>query len=514
MIRKEYKAAISLLLFVALLCTGCGGGNGGSSKDKDTLTVAAAADPPTLDPHAASLAQTVNALNPVYETLVRYNEDSELIPLLAESWEQVDDLSWKFNLRHGVKFHNGEEMKASDVIYSFNRATGDAGSQVSHITYIIDAAKCEVVDDYTVIIRTKEPFAPFLQYLSHIGCAVVSQKEFETNEEQAAQNPCGTGPFKFETWSKNDRVTYLKNEDYWGTKAKYNNLIIRTIVEANSRVIELESGTVDIAYEIPANDVDRIKENKDTKIAERTSTTYEYFGMNSAKEPFNNEKFRMAIDLAINEKELVDSVYKGTAVYTPGPVTPDMKYFDDSDTECRYDPEQAKQILQELGIKEGTTFKLTTYEAKHRVDCATIIQSMLDEVGIKVEIESLELAAWSNKLAEGDTDFFIAGFGAVGFSDPDMNVYGPLHSVNAGINNYCFFENDELDKMINKSRATVDGPEREEIFKQIQKFVRKEVPMIPYANTMQVVGLRKDVQGFKVSPAQNHFVNSVYFGDE
>lgn len=512
--KRKYMQVISMLLLLALLCTGCGGGKASKSENKDILTVAAAADPPTLDPHAASLAQTVNALNPVYETLVRYTEDGELIPLLAESWEQIDDLSWKFNLRKGVKFHNGEEMKASDVLYSFRRATGPQGALTSHITYIIDAENSEVVDDYTVMVKTKEPFAPFLQYLSHMACAVVSEKEFSANEEQAAQNPCGTGPFKFQEWKKNDRVTYVKNDDYWGEKPKYTNLVIRTIVEANSRVIELESGSIDIAYEIPANDVERVKGNKDLKIAERTSTTYEYFGMNVSKEPFNNPEFRMAIDLAINEEELVDSVYKGTAIYTPGPVTPDMKYFDDSDKECRYDPEQAKEILKKLGIKEGTTFRLTTYEAKHRVDCATILQSMLNEVGIELEIESLELAAWSNKLGQGDTDFFIAGFGAVGFSDPDMNIYGPLYSKNAGLNNYCFYQNEELDQLISATREIADGAEREELFKEIQKHIRKEVPMIPYANTMQVVGLRSDVQGFKVSPAQNHFVNNVYFGEK
>lgn len=512
--KKKYMQVVSMFLLLTLLCTGCGGASEDSSKDKDTLTVAVSADPPTLDPHSASLAHTVNALNPVYETLVRYTEDGELIPLLAESWEQLDELSWKFNLRKGVKFHNGEEMKSSDVLYSFQRATGSDGALVSHITYILDAQNSEAVDDYTVIIRTKEPFAPFLQYLSHMACAVVSEKEFTENTEKASQNPCGTGPFKFQEWKKNDRVTYVKNEDYWGEKAKYSNLVIRTIVEANSRVIELESGSIDIAYEIPANDVTRIKGNKELKIADRPSTTYEYFGMNTSKEPFNNPEFRMAIDLAIDEEELVKSVYKETAIYTPGPVTPDMKYFDDSDVECRYDPAKAKEILNQLGIKDGTKFRLTTFEAKHRVDSATILQSMLNEVGIELEIESLELAAWSNKLGQGDTDFFIAGFGAVGFSDPDMNVYGPLHSNNIGLNNYCFYQNEELDNMIDSTRKISDGEEREALFKDIQKLIRKEVPMIPYANTMQVVGLRKNVQGFKVSPAQNHFVNNVYFGEK
>lgn len=510
--KSKLTRILSLILIISIVFTGCAAKDtDAGSENKDTLTVAVSADPPTLDPHAASLAQSINALNPIYETLVRYGDDGSIVPLLAESWEQVDELSWKFNLKKGVKFHNGEEMKASDVVYSFKRATGPDGAKVSHVMYIVDGENCEVVDDYTVIIRTKMPFSPFLKYMPFMGAAVVSEKEFTQNPEKAALNPCGTGPFKFTEWKKNDRVTYERNDDYWGEKAAYKNLVIKTVVEANSRVIELETGSVDIAYDIPATDIERIESNKDTKIASRNSTTYEYLGMNTSKEPFSNPEFRRAIDLAINEEELVNYVYRGSAVYTPGPVTPDMIYFDGSDTKCNYDPEEAKTILKKLGIAEGTTFTLTTFEAKHRVDSATIMQSMLKEVGINIEIKSLELAAWANDLEQGNTDLFIAGFGAIGFPDPDMNIFGPLHTDQIPLSNYCYYSNPTLDELIDNSRITADGPEREKIIMEIQKLVRNEIPMIPYANTKQVIGLRSNVMGFTPTPAQNHFVNNCYF---
>lgn len=532
--KKTMKSLLCLLLALVMVLgmTACGGkstddaqtddstaadgsteaaASGTTRKDPDTLTVAVSAAVNTLDPHQANLAQAINALNPVYETLVRYDENGELQGLLAESWEQIDDLSWQFNLRHGVKFHNGEEMKASDVLFSIQRATGDKGVGVSHVMYIVDGEACEAPDDYTVIIRTKEPFAPFLTYMTFMGACVVSEKEFTEDEENAMNNPCGTGPFKFESWIQNDRTTYVRNDEYWGEKPAYKNLVIRTIVEANSRVIELKSGTVDIAYEIPATEIAGLESNSDTKIASRNSTTYEYLGMNCSKEPFSNPEFRKAIAMAIDFDSMVTAVYGDSAAVTRSPVNPGMIYSISDQLESRYDPEAAKAIIDDLGLS-GTTYKLTTWNAQHRVDCATIMQSMLKEVGINIEIDAVELATWSSDLGEGNTDFFIAGFGAIGFPDPDMNIYGPLHKDQVGISNYCFYVDDTLSELLDQSRSIKDGPDRQAVIEQIQQMVYDEAPMLPYANTMQVIGLRSDVQGFVPTAAQNHFVQNVYFG--
>lgn len=519
---------LAMTLVMMLGMVACGGNNsstntntgantdtstdsGNNATTKDTLTVAVSAAPNTLDPHQANLAQAINALNPVYETLVRYDDNGEIQGLLAESWEQLDELSWQFNLRKGVKFHNGEEMKASDVLYSIQRATAEeTGVNVSHVMYVVDGPACEVVDDYTIIIRTKTAFAPFLTYMTFMGACVVSEKAFTEDPENAINNPVGTGPFTFESWIPNDRTTYVRNENYWGEAPAYEHLVIRTIVEANSRVIELESGSIDIAYEIPAVDIARLESNPDTKIASRNSTTYEYLGMNCSKEPFSNQEFREAIAMAIDWDAMVTAVYGESAAVTRSPVNPGMTYSISDELASRYDPVAAKAIIDKLGLA-GSTFKLTTWNAQHRVDCATIMQNMLKEIGINIEIDAVELATWSSDLASGNTDFFIAGFGAIGFPDPDMNIYGPLHKDQVAISNYTFYVNDHLSSILDDSRSIVDGPDRQAIIEEVQQIVYDEVPMLPYANTMQVVGLRSDVQGFTPTPAQNHFVHSVYF---
>ncbi len=521
---RVLSLAVTMMLIAACL-TACGSsapassatagesgaaGTTSSGETKDTLIVAINVDPPTLDPHQSSTAPSVNNLQPVYETLYRYDQNGELQPLLATGYERIDDLNWRFTLRDDVYFHNGEKMTANDVLYSFTRASGPDGAKVSYIMAYIDAANCKVEDENTIVIATKEPF-PLLGYLPYIGAVVVSEKEFTADIDKAMNNPIGTGPFKFVSWDKNDKCVYVRNEEYWGEKPAYKNLIIRTIIEANSRVIELEAGTVDIIFEVPPTDVARLEENPDTDIVRNGSTLFEYLGMNCSKAPFDNPKFRLAVDYAIDQNAICASVYSGIAQFTPGPITPNMKYFDDSDVTDRYDVEKAKALLAEVGYDTNQTLQLWTNEVTRRVNLATVLQGMLAEVGINVEVGVYEAATFGSMVESGEQDFFISSWGAVGFPEPDNNIYGPFHSDQIPVNNYVFVSDEKLDEMLNKQRAMPDSPEREALVKDVQKYLRENNFMITLANPEQVMGIRSNVKNFKPTPAASHFFHMVTF---
>lgn len=512
---KNVKRIFSLILAgvtAASLLTGCAVSGTGERTDKDTLTVAIKGDPPTLDPHASSSSSSVNNLNPVYETLVTYNAEGEIEPLLATEWKRLDDLRWEFKLRDDVYFQNGEKMTARDVMFSLKRATGPEGTKVSYIMSAIDYESCELVDEYDIIIATHKPFAPLIGYLPYIGAVVVSEKEFTDNPLKAAANPVGTGPFKFVSWSKNDKCVYERNDNYWGEAPKYKNLIIRTVVEANSRVIELQSGNIDIALDIPAHDVAALEKDPGTKIIKKNSTVVEFLDMNVTKPPLDNPNVRLAIDYAIDELSIINAVYRGNAVYTPTLVAPNMKYFDDSDTDCRFDKEKAISLLNEAGVKD-LHLQLIMSEDKNRMNIAIIIQDMLAQVGITVEIQSYESGTFYTLTDAGETELFLVGFGAVGFPEPDNNIYGPFNSKQIPTNNMGFFIDPKMDAMLEAQRATPDGPEREKIIKDVQKYLRQQVPVIPLANTQQIVGVRKDVEGFVPTPAASHFYHKAYFAD-
>ena len=266
-LRKKLSLFLSMIVTTSLFITGCGGSDkknpgGASTGKKDTLIVGMSADAKSIDPHGAGDSSSVNALNGVVETLVRYDDNGEITPLLAESWEQIDELSYKFNLRKGVKFHNGEEMKASDVVFSFKRALSPVGSKVQYIMNAVDENGFEIIDDYTLIIRTKKPFTPFISYLPYIGAAIINEKYYTENTD-APSKPIGTGPLKFIEWKKGNELTYTRNDEYWGDKTQYKDLVIKIIPENNSRMIELETGSIDIALGVSPNDYQRIKDSKD-----------------------------------------------------------------------------------------------------------------------------------------------------------------------------------------------------------------------------------------------------------
>jgi peptide/nickel transport system substrate-binding protein len=217
-------------------------------------------DARTLDPIVQNEVATSGMCLHIYDTLLALDQENNLVPMLAEKWEQIDDVTYKFTLRKGVKFHNGEPFSAKDVKYTVERAQTPVGSAIRQYSEVVD--KVEIVDDYTVIFKLKAPFTPFLMSLSHTWGSIVNQKAVEAGGESYGMNPVGTGPFKFKSWNKGDRIVLERNDDYWGKKPAYKELVMRAVAESINRTIELESGAVDIAYRVPVTDIRGSKRTK------------------------------------------------------------------------------------------------------------------------------------------------------------------------------------------------------------------------------------------------------------
>ncbi len=528
---KRLSTLISTVVVFSLALTSCGSNAGSSNqnsasneqsteakkentqivakKDPTTLVVANSADARTLDPHDAGDSGSGNALYPVFESLVNVDwKTGEILPGLAEKWEKLDDVSYKFYLRKGVKFHNGEEMKASDVVFSFKRAISPAGAKVAYIMKVVDPNGFEIIDDYTVVIKTLGAFSPFLGYMPYIGAVVMSEKAY--SDPAAANHPIGTGPYMFVDWKKGDRLTYKKFNDYWGQKPEFENLIIRSIPDVNSRLIELETGNIDLAIGLTPNEVNRVKDNSKLQLFSSPSTIFTYLTYNCAKAPFDNVKFRQAIDYALDEEGINEAVYRGLAKYTPGPVTPDQKYFYNGEPTCRYDVEKAKQLLSESGVNvSGKKFALTVNDNQSRIDMAQIIQTQLKEIGIDVEIKVMETAAYFDFINGDEKEFFINGWGAVGFPEPDNNIYGPAHSSGIPSTNSEMYSNPTLDKLLDDSRATPDGEERQKIVYDIQKLLRDETPYITISNNINYIGAQNYVEGFTAQPTAYQIYSNI-----
>ncbi|NLK19373.1 MAG: ABC transporter substrate-binding protein, partial [Synergistaceae bacterium] len=194
---------------------------------KDTLVVANIYDARTLDSITQNEVATSGMCLHIYDTLIALDQDNNLVPMLAEKWEQVDDLTYKFYLRKGVFFHNGEPFTAADVKYTVERAQTPVGSAIRQYSEVVD--KVEVIDDHTVTMTLKSPFTPFLMSLTHTWGSIVNQKAVEAAGESYGMNPVGTGPFKFKSWNKGDQIVLERNDDYWGEKPAYKELVMRAV---------------------------------------------------------------------------------------------------------------------------------------------------------------------------------------------------------------------------------------------------------------------------------------------
>lgn len=506
---KKIALALTVVLMLSMLA-GCGGSDESTNiEDKDELIVATAYDAKSLDPHAVNDVASSNVMLQIYDTLVTIDGDGNINPSVAETFEQVDEVTYKFTLKKGIKFHNGEEMKAEDVKFSIERAANSPA--IAHIFGDIDTESFEIADDYTISFKLNNPNTGFLSSLAHTGGSILNQKAVEAEGDNYGMKPVGTGPFKFVNWAKGDRVELEKFADYHGDEPKFSKMVIRVIPEPTNRTIELESGGVDVAYEITTNDISRIEENEDLQLSRMIDNQIQYLGFNNQKEPFNDIKVRQAISYAIDTTSVVETVWRGVGKVAEGPMAPNVKYADHSIEVHEYNVEKAKELLAEAGYPDGFKTKLWTNEKQERVDMATIIQSQLKEVGIDVDIEILEWGAYLDSLSKGEQDMFIIGW-TCQTADPDLALYGPLSQETLGAGaNFSFFIDDEVNDLLIKGRRIEDSPEREAIYKKIQNRVVEQAPWVFLSNGEAVVGSAKYVKNLELTPFGYHPLFKIYF---
>lgn len=507
------KKLIAILLSVALVATlfvGCGSNEGAAGSDeKMTLTVATPADAKSMDPHLTNDLPSNNIFINMYENLLTLDENGELVGQLAEKWEKVDDLSYRFYLKKGVKFHNGEELKASDVKFSFLRAMNIEGSAVSHVVGEIDPEGFVIEDDYTIVIKLKKPFTVFLTYLTHVpGGTILNEKAVTEAGDDYAQNPVGTGPYKFKEWAKGDRLTLERFDDHRAIKPVYKEVVFRAIPEETSRTIELEAGNVDIIYGVSADDISRIEENPELKMARSTNLNTQYMGFNCQKGPLADVKVRQAISKALTVDKIVSTVLRGIGTQATGPISPSAKYYNKDLVAKEQNIEEAKALLAEAGYPDGFDTTLWLNDKTVRINMSEIIQNQLKEIGINVEVKVFEWSTYYEALKNGEIDMYLVGW-TMSAPDPDFGLFPLFHTSNMGTNNFSFYSNEDVDAMLEQGRLLEDGTERQQLYYDIQAKIYEESPWVFLYNGEETVGLKAGIEGFRPSPLGTHIIFNV-----
>lgn len=505
--RKSSFVLLSLLLVLAVTLSACGtGGGGAKDPENDSLVVAQGAHPASLDPHQSNDQPSSRVNKQIYESLVAATVDMEIVPAIAESWEPIDDTTWQFNLRQGVKFHNGDELKASDVKFSLERML-DSPS-VAHIVAALESV--EVEDDYTVILNTHEPFAPILAHLSHSAASIFSEAAVTAAGEDYQNDPVGTGAYKFVSQEAGDSVTLERFDDYWGEPADIKTVVFKNIPEGTNRTIGLETGEIDIAYEIEPIDKATVSDHDNLELIEEASLSTQYIGFNVNKAPFDDINVRKAINHAINVEEIIEVVLEGSGTLANGPTNPSVFGYNEDLEGYAYDPDLAQDLLAEAGA-EDLSISLWTNDNPVRVRIASIIQEQLRLVGITVEIEQVEWSAYLERTAAGEHDMFILGWTTV-TGDADYGLYALFHSSqHGGAGNRTFFDNAEVDNLLDTGRTSVDEAERLEAYSKAQEIIVEEAPQIFLYYDTQNVGIQNYVTGFELHPAGHHSIYGVNF---
>lgn len=513
------------VLFLALLlivtCVGCGNSNssGGSEasgnevKYKDTITFAQPADAPSLDPQVAKQLRASTVLTNMFETLVTMDENYEIIPCLAESWEWITDTRIEFTLRKDVKFHNGETMTAEDVRYSLQRAVDS--SYVGYYFSFVDSV--EIVSDDVVAVNLKNPYGATMNTFAALTASIVCKSVASADEEGFTNHPVGTGPYKFVEWKQSESIKLEAFDDYWGGKSPTKYIVMKVVPESTQRAIQLETGEIDLAYEFAPSEISKLEANDDLTYYTCASTKAVTFDVNMRKEagdPFADQRVRQALIYAIDKQMIVDKLLYGYGAPAANLCTPVVFGFDDSIVANKYDPAKAKELLAEAGYADGFEMTIWTYTEQIYQEVATVVQSMLNEVGITASIETMEYSTMAARMAGGeDYDICLDYFNSI-TGDCGHTLYGQFNSTSGDNSNWCRLNDPEVDRLITIVRENNDGAVRQEAASQLWKMFDVIVPQFGVYYENVLVGASKNVQNFRVTRDGYHMLRDVVVIDD
>ncbi|MBA3246079.1 MAG: ABC transporter substrate-binding protein [Actinobacteria bacterium] len=559
---KQWRWLALILVVCALaVVAGCGGDDdndeasgdttapetngGGAAAAGGTLVFAGAADPISLDPALASDGESIRPASQIYETLINLEPGgTELVPGLAESWEVSEDAqAITFTIRDGVTFHDGTEFDAEAVCFNFDRwynftgAAQSAGAsyywQVTFGGYAKNIkenealgkslyASCEAVDPTTVTINLTRPSASVLGALTLAPFAISSPKalqEFKADEGTVddtgfnptgtfgTEHPTGTGPFKLESWAIGDRLTLVRNEDYWGEKAKLDKVIIRPIGDNAARLQALQTGEIQGYDLVEPQDIPTIEGDDELQILERPAFNIFYVTINQKVKPFDKLEVRQAVAHGLDRQAVVDNFYGGLGQVAKEFMPPTLSgYAEDGVREYEYDPAKAKQLLQKAGVKLPLRVEFwypTDVSRPYMPDPKRNFEAFaasLNESGFKVVPKS---APWNPDylgrvlVGKGGALNFLGQTGDYADADNFIGIFFQGQKPQWG------FNNPELFKALDEAEVEPDVDKRESDYQEINRTIMEYLPGIPVAHSKSALAFTANVKGYVPSPTTN-----------
>ncbi len=480
-------------------------GGSGDVSGKDTLVIVTANETPsvTTNLHNAVAGDYLNRMT--HNCLFYMDEDMAVQPDLVESYENPSDTEWVFKLKQGVKFHNGEELKAADVKASLELCkTSPEVSQYGQSTGTI-----EVIDDYTVKITTDGPQSGLLIDLCHHGNAILPAALIESGHD-FNKEPIGTGPYKLTAWNKGESLEFEAFSDYFKGEPPIKKVIWKIIPEGSSRTMALEAGEADLIVEVENTDLSRLTDNSSVTVFNESSTAHNFMMINNERAPFDNINFRRAIAAAIDKNAIIQVALNGAGSVADSMV-PDCFPGTTNEGAPTYDVEQAKAYFAESGLNPADCGFALICSDDTKLRVGQVIQSSLKEnLGIDITLESMDLATYLDVTATGDYDAAIGGYTSNSLLSYAQGVY---HSASIGSSNKTRTNEPGIDAMIEKIQATVDQAENEKLVTEFNLAINELCPQVPLYMRNNVRAYNSGLAGFNLNAGGNTYYDWMSWGN-
>jgi len=479
------------------------------------LVIATKNGPASMDPHFTATAANAEATKHIFDTLLRSGNNLEILPSLATSWQALDDTTWEFKLREGVKFHDGSDFTAEDVKFSIERIPNVTGPNPSTI-YVRRVAGVEIIDDHTLRVKTNGP-APNLPndfvrlfVVSHIAAADYSTQDTSAEGFNMGKATIGTGPYKFVSWAPTQDLVLEKFDGYWDGAQPWDRVVRKEIPNDAARVAQLKAGQVDIIAKVPATDLSSIETDSALQMIktesiyipflefdfrEDTPQVWDNAGAKLAKNPFLDARVREAFDLALDRETIVDYALEGMGVVSTQLVTPNIFGYNKDVAVPAFDVAKATALLAEAGYPDG--FKVTLAYANDRLptELGPTVAQLLAAINITVDVQGVPAAVFNPAKTRGEYSLYIASWGTL-TGESNYMLSSLMHTndpaTSLGAFNVRGYSNPTMDKLIEDAAVEMDEAKRLALLEEANMLVATDRPDLPLAINLSAWGAKAD----------------------